>query len=246
MTPGVLIPCAAHVPPRCRGKTKNVCESHAGLRAGITHCIRNPSPKLFPEQPKTWFGGTHSPLKSNLGAPWRTQMRPKRRARAAKRRPKDTQERPRDSQEQPRADQEHSKSSQNAPKMLQTPPKSTLVRPKMHLGCVFRRNLCSKGSGIRFSMDFRASCQSANLDFYCSCQCFVKVEAFTQTKPKVRKNGENKPPNLPKPPPALPKTFQTRARDGPRRPQNDEDASNSPTKCPRTPKTRKIAPKTEK
>ena len=122
--------------------------------------------------------------------PWGTLAHPdatKRRARAAKRRPKDTQERPRDSQEQPRADQEHSKSSQNAPKMLQTPPKSTLVRPKMHLGCVFRRNLCSKGSGIRFSMDFRASCQSANLDFYCSCQCFVKVEAFTQTKRKSTK-----------------------------------------------------------
>ena len=53
MTPGVLIPCAAHVPPRCRGKTKNVCESHAGFRAGKTHCIRNPKPKLLPEQPKT-------------------------------------------------------------------------------------------------------------------------------------------------------------------------------------------------
>ena len=51
--PGVLIPCAAHVPPRCRGKTKNVCESHAGFRAGKTHCIRNPKPKLLPEQPKT-------------------------------------------------------------------------------------------------------------------------------------------------------------------------------------------------
>ena len=35
-----LIPCAAHVPPCCRGRSKSVCESYAGLHAAITHCIR--------------------------------------------------------------------------------------------------------------------------------------------------------------------------------------------------------------
>ena len=86
MTPDALIPCAAHVPPRCRGKTKNVCESHAGLRAGITHCIRNPKPKSAHKlvksiqilvdssptptkiQPKSTPDGPRRPLRDHLGA----------------------------------------------------------------------------------------------------------------------------------------------------------------------------------
>ena len=84
--PSWLIPCAAHVPPRCRGKAKNVCESHAGLRAGITHCIRNPKPKSahklvksvqilldsFPTptkmEPKSTPDGPRRPLRDHLGA----------------------------------------------------------------------------------------------------------------------------------------------------------------------------------
>ena len=177
----------AHVPPRCRGRTKSVCESHAGLRAAITHCIRNPSPKLLPEHPQAWFGGTPNPSKSSLGAPKGTQMRP----RGAQERPRGAQKTRRSAPETPKSSQEPTKSTQKAAKMrpgcLQTPPKSTLARPKMRLGCVVHRNLCSKGSGIRFSIDFRASRQSANLDFYCSCQCFVRVAAFTQTKRKSTK-----------------------------------------------------------
>ena len=154
MTPGVLIPCAAHVPPRCRGKTKNVCESHAGLRAGITHCIRNPSPKLFPEQPKTWFGGTHSPLKSNLGAPWRTQMRP----RGAQERPRGAQKTPRSARETPKSSREPTKSIQKAAKMrprCSRPPQNLpWYAPRCILGAFFAGTCVRKARGSDFRWIF--------------------------------------------------------------------------------------------
>ena len=111
-------------------------------------------PKLFPEQPKTWFGGTHSPLKSNLGAPWRTQMRP----RGAQERPRDAQKTPRSARETPKSSREPTKSIQKAAKMrprCSRPPQNLpWYAPRCILGAFFAGTCVRKARGSDFRWIF--------------------------------------------------------------------------------------------
>ena len=145
MTPGVLIPCAAHVPPRCRVRRKSVCEIHAGHRAAINALYPKIESKTAPRADQNVVRRYPKPFKIQPGG---TQAHPdatKRCPRAAKRCSKDTQERPRAAKTRPRATPKTAKAH---PGGSQSPPKSMLARSKTHLGHVFRRNLCSKGFGI--------------------------------------------------------------------------------------------------
>ena len=143
------IPCAAHVPPRCRVRRKSVCEIHAGHRAAINALYPKIESKTAPRADQNVVRRCPKPFKIQPGG---TQAHPdatKRCPRAAKRCSKDTQERPRNAQEQPRGGQERPpkrhKRTQEVPRVLQN--RSWHV-PRRNLGRVFRRNLCSKGSGI--------------------------------------------------------------------------------------------------
>ena len=142
------IPCAAHVPPRCRVRRKSVCEIHAGHRAAINALYPKIESKIVPELTRTWFGGTQNPSKSSLEAHKHTQMRP----RGAQGQPRGAQKTPRNAQETPKGSQEVAKSDpkngKNAPRRFPESSKIDSGTFPAHLGCVFRRNLCSKGSGI--------------------------------------------------------------------------------------------------
>ena len=187
MSPGVLIPCAAHVPPRCRVRRKSVCEIHAGHRAAINALYPKIESKTAPRADQNVVRRYPKPFKIQPGG---TQAHPdatKRCPRAAKRCSKDTQERPRNAQEQPRGGQERppkrQKRTQEVPRVLQNRfwhvPSTSWMR--------FSQEPLFERLWDLISIDFRALRSSANLDFYCSCQCFVKVEAFTQTNRKSRK-----------------------------------------------------------
>ena len=187
MTPYALIPCAAHVPPRCRVKRKSVCEIHAGHRAAINALYPKIESKTGPRTDQNVVWRYPKPFKIQPGG---TQAHPdatKRCPRAAKRCSKDTQERPRNAQEQPRGGQERppkrQKRTQEVSRVLQNRfwhvPSTSWVR--------FSQEPLFERLWDLISIDFRALRSSANLDFYCSCQCFVKVEAFTQTNRKCRK-----------------------------------------------------------
>ena len=147
------------------------------------------------------------------------------RPRGAQERPRAAQKTPRSGPETPKSEQEAAQSVQETPKMCpdgsQTSPKSTLARLMTHLARAFGRNLYTKGSRNKFLVEFCASRPSANLDFCCSCQCFVRVEAFTRitckNMKKPRKIGlrgfQNAPWTFPEPskiePGALQETKNT-------------------------------------
>ena len=184
MTPGVLIPCSAHVPSRCRVRRKSVCEIHAGHRAAINGLYPKIEFKTVPRADQNVVRRYPKPFKIQPGSHKHTQMRP----RGAQKQPRGIQKTPRNAQETPKSSQGVAKSDpqngKNAPRRF---PESS----KIDFGTF------PDASWVRFSqapllerlwdlisIDFRALRSSANLDFYCSCQCFVKVEAFTQTNRK--------------------------------------------------------------
>ena len=142
---------------------------------------------MFPELTRTWFGGTQNPLKSSLGAHKHTQMRP----RGAQEQPRGAQKTSRNAQETPKSSQEVAKSD---PKDGKNAPRGFPESSKIDSGTFpdaswarFSQEPLFERLWDLISIDFRALRSSANLDFYCSCQCFVKVEAFTQTNRKCRK-----------------------------------------------------------
>ena len=148
MTPYALIPCAAHVPPRCRVRRKSVCEIHAGHRAAINALYPKIESKTAPRADQNVVRRYPKPFKIQPGG---TQAHPdatKRCPRAAKRcskAPRNAQETPKSSQEVAKSDPKNGK---NAPRRFPESSKIDSGTFPAHLGCVFRRNLCSKGSGI--------------------------------------------------------------------------------------------------
>ena len=184
------IPCAAHVPPRCRVRRKSVCEIHAGHRAAINALYPKIESKTAPRADQNVVRRYPKPFKIQPGG---TQAHPdatKRCPRAAKRCSKDTQERPRNAQEQPRGGQERPEKRQ---KRTEGFPESSKIDsgtfPYASWARFSQEPLFERLWDL-ISIDFRALRSSANLDFYCSCQCFLKVEAFTQTNRKCRKKPQ--------------------------------------------------------
>jgi hypothetical protein len=165
MTPGVLIPCAAHVPPRCRVRRKSVCEIHAGHRAAINALYPKIESKTGPRTDQNVVRRYPKPFKIQPGGHKHTQMRP----RDAQEQPRGAQKTPRNAQETPKGSQEVAKSDpkngKNAPRRFPESSKIDSGTFPAHLGCVFRRNLCSKGSGIRFRSIFARCVQAQTLIF---------------------------------------------------------------------------------
>ena len=69
LTSFFLIPCAAHVPPRCKEVTKCQCECHAGIPAAISASPSKMVAKTAPEFAKTQPGGAQETQKSSAEAP---------------------------------------------------------------------------------------------------------------------------------------------------------------------------------
>ena len=67
------MPCAAHVPPRCRGGGKSVCESHAGLHAVINALHPKTEPKTASRAAQNVARRHPKPLKIEPGG---TQAHP--------------------------------------------------------------------------------------------------------------------------------------------------------------------------
>ena len=117
-----LIPCAAHVPPRCKEVTKCQCECHAGIPAAMSASPSKMVAKTAPELAKTQPGGAQDSPKSSPEAPRKAQRRPrasKKRLKgdqeAAKRRPREPKSFPRAPKLRPRQAQEASKPLPNRP-----------------------------------------------------------------------------------------------------------------------------------
>ena len=113
------IPCAAHVPPRCRGRAKSVCESHAGLTAAIIALHPKTEFKTAPRAAQNVIQRHPKPMKIDPGGTQAPTDATKNRPRAAKRQPKHTQKRSRDGQERPRDGQEQPQNGQNMPRRPQ-------------------------------------------------------------------------------------------------------------------------------
>ena len=151
MTPYALIPCAAHVPPRCRVRRKSVCEIHAGHRAALNALYPKIESKTVPRADQNVVRRCPKPFKIQPGS---TQAYPdatKRCPRAAKRRSKDTQERPRNAHEQPRGGQERppkrQKRTQEVPRVLQN---RFWHVPRRILGAFFAGTFVRKALGSDF------------------------------------------------------------------------------------------------
>ena len=104
------IPCAARVPPRCKGRTKCPCECHAGLPAAIkalsSEIVAKTAPRVFqnPAQrhlkpTKIEPRGTHESPDATKSAQEAFQRHP----RGAQKRPRARQESPRPAQQVPRS-----------------------------------------------------------------------------------------------------------------------------------------------
>ena len=149
MIPYALIPCAAHVPPRCRVRRKSVCEIHAGHRAAINALYPKIESKTGPRTDQNVVRRYPKPFKIQPGGtqahPDATERCPRAAKEVLKRHPGTPKKRPRAAKRWPRATP---KTAKTHPGGSQSPPKSILARSKTHLGRVFRRNLCSKVSGI--------------------------------------------------------------------------------------------------
>ena len=151
MSPYALIPCAAHVPPRCRVRRKSVCEIHAGHRAAINALYPKIESKTGPRTDQNVVRRYPKPFKIQPGG---TQAHPdatKRCPRAAKRCSKDTQERPRDAHEHPRGGQERPKKrqkrTQEVPRVLQN---RFWHVPRHILGAFFAGTFVRKALGSDF------------------------------------------------------------------------------------------------
>ena len=168
-------------------RRKSVCEIHAGHRAAINALYPKIESKTAPRVDQNVVRRYPKPFKIQPGG---TQAHPdatKRCPRAAKRCSKDTQ----NAQEMPKSSQEVAKSD---PKNGKNAPRGFPESSKIDSGTFpdaswarFSQEPLFERLWDLISIDFRALRSSANLDFYCSCQCFVKVEAFTQTNRKCRK-----------------------------------------------------------
>ena len=153
-----MIPCAAHVPPRCRGRKKSLSEFRYGFPAEIRAPCKSGGrmSKFFPKtrrdapkwSPKWSQNPTQIDEKSSPSPSWAavgSQEGPKSTKDAPKTRPRGGQERPRALQERPksaprapksapRAPQERPKSTQERAKSAQERPKSAQERPKRAQG----------------------------------------------------------------------------------------------------------------
>ena len=153
------IPCAAHVPPRCKEVTKCQCECHAGIPAAISASPSKIVAKTAPELAKTQPGGAQDHPKSSTEAPMRAQMRP----RAPKKHPKGGQEtaqrHPRESKSFPRASKLRRRQAQDAPKPFQ---KRAWGLPKQAWGMILVRSFSQKAPTAIFCYFWRRTPKPLN------------------------------------------------------------------------------------
>ena len=181
------IPCAAHVPPRCRVRRKSACEIYAGHRAAINALYPKIESKTIPRADQNVVRRYPKPFKIQPGG---TQAHPDA-TKNAQEQSRGAQKTPRNAQETPKSSQEVAKSD---PKNGKNAPRGFPESSKVDSGTFpyaswvhFSQEPLFERLWDLISIDFRALRSSANFDFYCSCQCFVKVEAFTQTNRKSKK-----------------------------------------------------------
>ena len=162
------IPCAAHVPPRCRVRRKSVCEIHAGHRAAINALYPKIESKTGPRTDQNVVRRYPKPFKIQPGGHKHTQMRP----RDAQEQPRGAQKTPRNAQETPKGSQEVAKSD---PKNGKNAPRRFPESSKIDSGTFpdaswarFSQEPLFESLWDLISIDFRALRSSANLDFYCS------------------------------------------------------------------------------
>ena len=116
---GRLIPCASHVPARCRGETKSrsKCQSvrSASLRALCDEMrgVAKATSKEFRKSLKTQSETSPNPLKSRPGTVLGAEMQPC----SSTEQPRDSQERPRSAQETPKKGQERPEAAQERTKV---------------------------------------------------------------------------------------------------------------------------------
>ena len=168
-------------------RRKSVCEIHAGHRAAINALYPKIESKTGPRADQNVVQRYPKPFKIQPGG---TQAHPDATKRCP-RQPRGAQKTPRNAQEMPKSSQEVAKSD---PKNDKNAPRGFPESSKIDSGTfpdaswtLFSQEPLFERLGDLISIDFRALRSSANLDFYCSCQCFVKVEAFTQTNGKSKK-----------------------------------------------------------
>ena len=154
-----LIPCAAHVPPRCKEVTKCQCECHAGIPAAMSASPSKMVAKTAPELAKTQPGGAQDHPKSSTEAPMRAQMRP----RAPKKHPKGGQEtaqrHPREPKSSPRASKLRRIQAQEAPKPFQ---KRAWGLPKQAWDMILVRSFSQKAPTAIFCYFWRRTPKPLN------------------------------------------------------------------------------------
>ena len=135
--------CAAHVPPRCRGRKKSLSEFRYGFPAEIRAPCKagGRMSKFFPKtrrdapkwSPKWSQNPTQIDEKSSPSPSWGavgSQDGPKSTKDVSKMRPRSGQERPRAPQERPRPPQERPNSVPRAPKSARRAPNSAPTAPR--------------------------------------------------------------------------------------------------------------------
>ena len=133
-----LILCAAHVPPRCKGRTKCACECHAGLPAGRTALSPKKVTKTAPSGFPNCIWRHPEPYKFELGGSKKGQIRP----RAPQRHGKGAQETTKSAQKLAKGAPDAPKTSLGSPKASR---KTRLASSKSHFGRDCPQQACSRG-----------------------------------------------------------------------------------------------------
>ena len=181
------IPCAAHVPPRCKGRKKCQCKCTAGLPAAISASSSKIVAKTAQELSKSQPGGTQDLPKSSPEACMRAQMRP----RAPKKHPRGAQEaarrRPREAKSSPRASKLRPRQAQETSKSLQ---KRAWGAPKQFCGAFGVGSSIRKAFGAIFRRLLRRSCCWRNMFRPNKTVVLLHYQHLDSASAQARKNME--------------------------------------------------------